>query len=295
MDKPILPEQNSVAMGGVGGSGTRLVAEIVQKLGFYIGSYLNQAHDNLWFTFLLKRAAWYNRNPPDHEINQSVALFQKAMLSGLAANISEDEDELISKIAQDMGNTRQKTGVDQSCASTLIGSIPPDLTSYIGWGWKEPNTHIFLPQVASVIDGLKYIHVIRNGLDMAFSRNQDQAKNWGRTLGQPIDENRIPSPSETLDFWITANRRAIEIGRRQLQKRFLLLNYDHLCQYPEQAIFELTDFLGVSVSERKVQLIKQMITPKSIGRYKVAATGNFSRSQMSAVRELGFCLDEIEN
>ena len=38
-----------VAIGGVGGSGTRVIAEILIQLGFYIGSDLNSANDNLWF------------------------------------------------------------------------------------------------------------------------------------------------------------------------------------------------------------------------------------------------------
>ena len=33
------------------------------------------------------------------------------------------------------------------------------------WGWKEPNTHIVLPQILKLAPGLKYIHVVRHGLD----------------------------------------------------------------------------------------------------------------------------------
>lgn len=36
-----------VAIGGVGGSGTRVVAEIVRSLGYYLGGDLNSANDNL--------------------------------------------------------------------------------------------------------------------------------------------------------------------------------------------------------------------------------------------------------
>ncbi len=44
-----------VAIGGVGGSGTRVVAQLLMKLGFYIGSDLNKANDNLWFVLLFNR------------------------------------------------------------------------------------------------------------------------------------------------------------------------------------------------------------------------------------------------
>ena len=43
-----------VAIGGVGGSGTRLIANCLEELNYYIGSDLNKAKDNLWFTLLFK-------------------------------------------------------------------------------------------------------------------------------------------------------------------------------------------------------------------------------------------------
>jgi hypothetical protein len=47
-----------------------------------------------------------------------------------------------------------------------------------GWGWKEPNTYIILEKLNEYYPNMKYIHLIRNGLDMAFSENQNQVKLW---------------------------------------------------------------------------------------------------------------------
>ena len=44
-----------VVIGGVGGSGTRLIAQCLNELGFFLGPDLNEANDNLWFTLLFKR------------------------------------------------------------------------------------------------------------------------------------------------------------------------------------------------------------------------------------------------
>jgi hypothetical protein len=44
-----------VAVGGVGGSGTRLVAHVMLELGYYLGPDLNESLDTLWFTLLFKR------------------------------------------------------------------------------------------------------------------------------------------------------------------------------------------------------------------------------------------------
>ena len=54
--KKQLPRDHSpVAIGGVGGSGTRLIAQLLMELGVYMGSDRNDANDNLWFTLLFKR------------------------------------------------------------------------------------------------------------------------------------------------------------------------------------------------------------------------------------------------
>ena len=88
--------QNCVAIGGVGGSGTRLVAEIVERFGFYLGGSLNNKHDNLWFTLLFQRPCWFEQFPSDEEIAPAIALFCKAMTTGLSGNISDDEARYIS-------------------------------------------------------------------------------------------------------------------------------------------------------------------------------------------------------
>ena len=49
----------------------------------------------------------------------------------------------------------------------------------LGWGWKIPGNFYILKQLAERYPNLKYIHSLRNGLDMAFSKNQNQLNNWG--------------------------------------------------------------------------------------------------------------------
>src|SRR5690606_16779845 len=71
----------------------------------------------------------------------------------------------------------------------LLLSQPKDRPNTKYWGWKEPNSHIFLDYLCKSIPDMKYIHVCRNGLDMAYSTNQNQLKLWGEIiLGEPIKE-----------------------------------------------------------------------------------------------------------
>ena len=48
-----------VAIGALGGSGTRVVAQIISNLGVDIGDNLNYPNDNLIFTALFRAPKWY--------------------------------------------------------------------------------------------------------------------------------------------------------------------------------------------------------------------------------------------
>ena len=95
-------EQHPFVIGGVGGSGTRVFAEILRNAGSYIGTNLNRANDSQVF----------------------VALYDKWIKRILEAKISKnDEIELLNEIKQCVKDHRQ------------------DITSdNIPWGWKNPRS-----------------------------------------------------------------------------------------------------------------------------------------------------------
>ena len=291
MDARIPPDKISVAVGGVGGSGTRLVAEMLMRCNFYIGGSLNHAHDNLWFTLLFKRPGWFEQLPSEEEIASTVNLFLKAMTTGLSSNASESETNYIWKIARELEDRRLRTGADRSTAKQLIDSKSPNFNKYAGWGWKEPNTHIFLPQIATAIPNMKYVHVIRNGLDMAVSKNQQQLRNWGKFIGVAA-ENGISAASRSLEYWIAANRRAIDICEQLFRDRYFIVNYDEFCTDPFEGVERITEFLGVPITANKIGDLARQVSPRTIGRDRRNTTDMFSKAQVEAVREFGFVIDD---
>ena len=66
-----------VAIGGVGGSGTRLIAQFLNSLGYYMGDNLNPSADNLWFTLLFKRVDILETS--DAEFHELVDMFEQIM------------------------------------------------------------------------------------------------------------------------------------------------------------------------------------------------------------------------
>ena len=84
--------QRLVAVGALGGSGTRVVAQILMQLGVDLGGVLNQPNDNLIFTALFKSPTWYKvSNKKD--FRRRLRIFDRFM-SGQALSMS-DKYELL--------------------------------------------------------------------------------------------------------------------------------------------------------------------------------------------------------
>jgi len=144
-------------------------------------------------------------------------------------------------------------------------------TSRNQWAWKEPNSHIFLPELASGINNLKYVLVIRDGLDMSLSSNTQQLQNWGPTVfGISYNsDDRNDLIRAQLEYWIAANNRSIKKGRMLLGKNFIVCNFDRLCLDPEYEISRLANFLEMKVKDNMLKdLVKIPRRPASSGRYR---------------------------
>jgi hypothetical protein len=275
-----------VAIGGVGGSGTRLVAEIVRHFGWYLGGDLNHALDNLWFTLLFKRVELRGEPAGGREFDRAVDVFRAAMAGGspLTPEQLAWVNELAAKDRPQHDRAWLLERVDSLAAAA--GGARRHLTR---WGWKEPNTHVFLDRLPAAFPGMKYIHVVRNGLDMAYSANQNQLGLWAPVLfGQPPTDS---GPRASLKYWCQAQRRALRLGVH-LKERFVLLNYDAFCQDPGHHLPGLSQFLGVGMEpELQASLLSLVRIPDSIGRFKPRGLASFDPSDVEYVKELGFDTD----
>ena len=282
-----IEHRGPVVIAGVGGSGTRAVAKVVQELGFFLGDCLNESLDNLWFPLLFRRPAWYDRaSRAGTEIVAAFDLFKRAAQHGLGGALSADEREILREAVATSRFAARET--IQEIADGMIASGPPHADAR-GFGWKAPNSHIYMPYLAACFPRMRFVHVIRHGLDMAYSSNQSQVALWAHLFDLPSTGASV-TPRESVAYWIAANRRAVSIGRRLLGERFLLLDFDRLCSTPEPAIRRLAEFLGVEeLDAPRLRRLSELVeTPESTGRYREHPRSDFTAEQLAAVREFGF-------
>lgn len=277
------PAPAPVAIGGVGGSGTRLVAELLLALGFDLGYDLNESLDNLSFTLLLKRLELWPAAAHGDEIQRALSLFLGAARGTLRPE-TLNRDYLRSLAVQSRpthpGSWLQERVLRLETAVTNGRRVEGR------WGWKEPNTHIFLDALNQHIPDLRYIHVVRNGLDMAFSENQHQLLLWGRAM---LGLDYQPETAEdSFRYWAEAHRRILHLGG-DMGTRFLLLNFDQLCLDPAPHLEQLARFLDLEPDAATLQELQQLIRiPASLGRHRREPDLSTEARDLATLEELGF-------
>ncbi|MGV8932026.1 MAG: sulfotransferase family protein [Luteimonas sp.] len=228
--------QPPVAIGGVGGSGTRLIAELVRNSGVFMGRDLNESCDLLWFTLLFKRNGTHDLG--DEDFNRLADILAAGLVGGSPLDACSREQTLL------LGSeARPKHPQEEmrAVADTLLAAT--ELPAHgLRWGWKEPNTHVFIDRLWQRLPELRYVHVVRHGIDMAFSSNQNQLAIWGaRTLGDEAPS----SPTRSLKYWCNVHRRMQDLLASN-PDRMYWLDYDAFCRDPQDGFERLRRFLELT-------------------------------------------------
>jgi hypothetical protein len=273
---------DGIAIGGVGGSGTRLVAGALAAAGYFIGYDLNEASDNLAFSLLFARREILDAS--DDEFQRLVALFSKT--THTRDRYTPEEVALIERAvaADDLLATawRRDRGVRMLRPDREIAAPGAP------WAWKEPNTHVIIDRLRAVLPALRYVHVTRNGLDMAYSPNQQQLRRWGEPLAG-VDA-AASSPRDALTYWCAVHRRVFALGER-MGDDFLAISYDRMCAEPATELDRLFAFAGcVPEPARRDAAIASIHPPPSIGRFRAHNLDAFDRTDIDYVEQAGFAI-----
>jgi Sulfotransferase family len=217
-------------IGGTGGSGTRVIAQIVHATGRFMGAKVTE--DTL-DAVPLARFDWTHG---------------RDILSGRAA---------VSSVA----------AFRRALARHLSGHDPQR-----PWGWKHPHSYLLLPFLAEHCPELLFVHVIRDGRDIALSGNQNQVGHYGDIALGPAE----PSPARSLRYWAWANTRSADEGSRLLGERYLLLRLEDLCADPESEVPRLLRFARYTGPEPYSAITRLITRPPTIGRWRTSALADAS-------------------
>jgi hypothetical protein len=240
---PELQELGPAVVGATGGSGTRVVARIAREGGLYIGAEgLNESEDPLYLSDFYDR--WIN-----------------AVVGG---------------------GGRLRVRVDAQMVNEFRIVLARHLSALDGrparWGWKEPRSIYLLPFLDRHLPGLRFLHVVRDGRDMALSANQNQLNKHGSLIGltQPLPSG----PAASIALWSWVNGEAARYGRERLRDRYLRVRFEDLCEQPAGVAARIFEFLGL---EGDVRAAAAAVTPpRSLGRWRAA-----DRSLVAGLERVG--------
>jgi hypothetical protein len=291
-----------IVIGGVGGSGTRLIAMMLSGLGLNIGSNLNDPLDNNVFVYLFRRIQTLDVIKDKKLFQMYLSILRKTFCetkeklnqkekklidelshiknTGISYKWLEENSELIKKNVKD-GPLQE--GVEHIESIRNKYQLEQPLTGK--WGWKAPNSHVIMKELFEEYPNMKYIMVVRNGLDMAYSDNQGQLALWGPLLfpEKELKNGWKKSPRLSLKYWRLVHERVLKDSKGQ---NFLWLDYDKLCAHPDAHLPILFDFLNIP--HDYIESVKPMIKVSSgVGRFK-EHKNVFDQEDIEYVKQLGY-------
>ena len=113
------------------------------------------------------------------------------------------------------------------------------------WGWKNPRSIYLLPIFDALIPGLRFVHVVRDGIAMTSSDNQIQLEKHGACVLQDSMQT-LPQNQRSLLLWTIVNNAAADYGKT-MGDRYFLVRYEDACENPSKAFSAIADSLGIQL------------------------------------------------
>jgi len=231
--KSLAQARAPVVIGGTGGSGTRVVASLAEHAGYFIGTYMNRSLDSF-------------------EVNRFCDVWLHQHLTAAGSVLPP----------------RKQAAMDRDLDRALIRHRSAIPAADAPWALKHPRTVLMLPYLRERHPGMKFIHVIRDGRDMAFSRNTTQVDLYGDLIVPPTDVWQS-SAEKSMRFWAHSNLQTKQFAEATLAECYLRIRFEDLCADPETEIRRLFEWLDAG--DEKAEAARDIVkAPNSIGRWRAA-------------------------
>ncbi|HZT20858.1 MAG TPA: sulfotransferase [Dongiaceae bacterium] len=235
---PRLTHRAPVVIGGTGGSGTRALQRALAAAGVFMGARVNESGDAMDFEPFL--------------------------------------DEAINPILSHTGSLDYRLAdLPPGLAGRLRPAFGRALAAYVrerpwrgAWGWKNPRSMYILPVILDRCPGLRFVHLVRDGRDMALSSNQNQPrKHYAALFGRAYPEGR---PEASIELWARTNLEAAAWCRRRLGGRYRLIRFEDLCADPAGTLAGLLLWLGAGRAGASgvARATAGIAAPASMGRWR---------------------------
>jgi hypothetical protein len=225
-------------------SGTRLLVEILDKLGVFMGADRQADSESDAFMLInegiLHQCGAFWSEP----MSAHFMLAQTDVVEHVAASVREALAAQLDKYAGPSG--------------WHLGASGKELPAF---GWKDPRNTFTLPVWKQVFPNLRAIHIVRHGVDVAASLARRHAEALRGATGESVppaltvirdhalgvlSSRRGWTLAEALTMWEQYVEKA-RLESARLSERALEVRYEDLLMQPHTAIPLVAKFCGVPV------------------------------------------------
>lgn len=271
-----------IAIIGMHRSGTSLITRLLEEQGLFLGGRKDKHDEALFFIklndWLLHQSgcSWDNPDRFRH-------LIEDAQLNPLVTDYL--------RLSVDSPRAVGFLGFSRYLKWRSLSAIAEP------WGWKDPRTTITLPLWENVFPGLRVIHVLRHGVDVAQSllvrRNRKIAlaekrfqrlRTIHRFLGKSqgfTDSVRCRTLAEGFSLWESYVTSAENLTE-ELGSRAITVRYEDFLADPENWARRLIDFCGLTIDPARFDRRLEGINPERAFAFrKSPELTDFARSVAS--------------
>jgi hypothetical protein len=238
-------------------SGSRILARLLESAGVFMGSHLNESHDSLDILELVKYLVTHYY--PDYSALWDPRPRADLELSRLIGSVFEKHLEGLS---MDAGRP---------------------------WGWKLCETVYALPVLDYCFPGARFIHLIRDGRDVAFCDHKAPDDPFWRKVyfntehirtfsGLRLTSQAYRRQSHLFNaiHWVNS----VSIGRNfgaMLRERYAEVRYEDLCRNFVHTATKLFEATGIEASEKAMENTEAALYVSSIGKHKACPRRSVER------------------
>ncbi len=138
------------------------------------------------------------------------------------------------------------------------------------WGWKFPETYLIAPYIAETFPKARYIHLVRDGRDLAFKQHltDDPKRKLGRKILESQNALGLPHHLQAAISWAFQVDNFDDFRESIPQESVLDVSFEAICLHPYETAHQLCDFLDLSFTKTCETYIQAQINSKKVAQYQ---------------------------
>jgi len=280
-----LQQTSPVIVIGMHRSGTRLLAEILGRLGVFMGA--DQQADSESVTFMMINEGILHQCGAfwSEPMSAHFALAQPEFVQALADSVSATLD---ARLGEYIGGASWRPG--PSAEQTAI------------FGWKDPRNTFTLPVWRQLFPRARVIHIMRHGVDVAASLSRRHSAALLAATGEAapsaltviedhvfgvLSSRRGWTLAEALTMWEQYVEKA-RLEMAEMAGSALEIRFEHLLAEPEDGVSRIAAFCGLPVPGEHAQWFEGIRSSRAYAYQRDAELAKFAESVRPILERYGY-------